>query len=792
MSKKGRNLLVYSAASAQIFLLVSMSFAVAFFFSENLQIASAAVGDTHTDAFGHVYTENADGTFTGTDGINYDRFDPPPSASPVPIVAAANPGPGKYFFDVRLEGSSTTQVGRWIGNENGIAKYMLKDGTVVNDINGKSVPDLKTAAPAPPLTEVGWGLPAPRYAGYSGVTTPLSKNPILVNSPVYGSLLEGLLWAGVAVGVVQLIGGIAGFDSSLTNTISGAVFGGIMAGKLVQGWIIKGAGVGAEKAILPGTKLTAGQAGVITFVIVAAAIFILTYKKESTKLVNFQCLPFEPALGGAKCEQCNKDSFRSCSEYRCKSLGQACQLLNPGTKEEKCSWVNPKDVTSPVITPDPSTLKPSDLKYVPDSAIRPPALGVKIVSGKADGCLPAFTPLEFGFTTNEPAQCKVDYNHTGKIDAMQYYFGESNYYVYNHTQKMRLPGPNAEGNDLSPLLRNDGSFALYTRCRDANGNENVDEYSFSFCIDESPDTTPPVIEGFSIPSGSYVTYNQDKVNIDVFVNEPSECKWSRESKSYEDMENSMQCATQSNQINANLVYTCSGNLTGVKNNEDNKYYFRCKDQPEKPENERFAMVQSKELILKGSQPLNIIKAGPNETITGSTDSVQVNLEAETSNGAEEGKAICYFSPSGASGSYIVMFETNDFKHKQPLSLTNGNYQYYFRCVDSGGNAAESNTTFNVFVDKQAPRVTRAYKQDALKIVTDENALCVYSLTTCNYNFLEGIKMSYTNPENQRSHYADWKPASVYYIKCRDGYGNLPDPNTCSIVVSAVELEKKSI
>ena len=535
-----------------------------------------------------------------------------------------------------------------------------------------------------------------------------------------------------------------------------------------------------------GNWLTSGYGQFTVGAVVAIAIFILMYSSEKKKFVNFQCLPFEPALGGAKCEQCNKDPFRPCSEYRCRSLGQACELLNPDTPQAMCAWKSRNDVKSPKITPLDDALEPKGLKYVPDTAVRPPAIGTKIVTSN-NGCLPAFTPLEFGIATDEPAQCKVDYNHTSSFEDMQYYFGDTNYYIYNHTQKMRLPGPNTGNNSIAPLLMNDGNFALYVRCQDANGNENVDEYSLSFCVEKGPDTTPPVIEGFSIPSGGFVSYNQDKAPIEIYTNEPSECKWSIDSKSYDDMENSMNCFTESYQVNADLQYTCMSNLTGIQNRADNKFYFRCKDQPDKPENERNVNVQSTELVLKGSQSLNIISTLPNETITGSTDVVKVDLEVETSNGAEEGKAACYFSSSGTRDSYIVMFETNSFKHKQTLSLENGTYAYFLRCIDAGGNAAESNSTFNVFIDKQAPKVTRVYKQDALKVVTDEDAQCVYSLKDCNYNFAEGLKMIYSNVDVRNNLYAEWKPSNTYYIKCKDLYENQPEPNKCSIIASAITL-----
>lgn len=787
MYKKRKKSFILFGAFLQITLLVSMSFALAFLISKEVGIVSADevdpmlkgdarpiadtsnVGEKTVDA-SNIPATKSGATITNTPTKSSGFFSKLlGGAKEVNYISdkpfSFNPGIDSSLKDVveigkEARGFTQTQGG------GGYINYA--DGTRSPLLNPEQYTKVTTAA----KTE-GAALTGQKEGSFLSIKT--------VGATTH--LVQGLTWSIFVVGAIQLIGGVAGLDKQLTNSLSIAAFAGIMAGKGLAALGPTGSqtittGILAK----PGFQFAFGLA-------VAAAVFILTYKTTKKKMVTFQCLPFEPALGGAKCEECNKDPFRPCSEYRCKALGQACQLLNPGTKEEKCAWVSPKDVTSPTITPWLESLAPKqyNLKFVTDTSIRPPALGVKIVSGN-NGCLPAFTPLEFGITTNEPSQCKIDYNHTNKLDEMQYYFGGSNYFLYNHTQQMRLPGPDTgtEG-DLAPELENDGTFALYVRCRDANGNENVDEYAVSFCVDQGPDTTPPLIEGFSIPTGSPVTYNQENVPIEVYTNEPAYCKWSRESKAYNEMENTMLCALESFQINANLVYSCSGNLTSVKNQEENKFYFRCKD---KANNEN---VASTELVLRGSRPLNILSVGPNETIFGSTEVVPVDLTVETDDGSDEGKAICYFSPTGEKDSYIAMFETSSFQHKQSLSLTSGDYKYYFRCVDAGGNAAEAFTSFSVFIDKAAPSITRAYKdekENALKIVTNEDAACVYSLKNCNYNFNEGLKMLYSNPDIKTNHYAEWKLSNTYYIKCFDTYGNEPDPNKCNIAVSAVQLVGK--
>ena len=391
---------------------------------------------------------------------------------------------------------------------------------------------------------------------------------------------------------------------------------------------------------------------------------------------------------------------------------------------------------------------------------------------------------------DEPAQCKLDWNRDVKFSEMQFFFGETNFFLQNHTQRLRLPGPDSTESDIILELENNGEFNLFVRCMDANGNVNEDAFVFNFCVDPGPDTTPPIIEGTSINSGSPVQFNADAVPIELYVNEPAECKWSRQDKDYDSMENEMSCAKETFQINAALTYTCSASLTGIENRKDNKFYFRCKDLPGKPENERNVNSQSTELVLRGTEPLSILQTAPNATIFGTTGVIPVTLNAITDDGADEGKAICYFSPSGELDSFVAMFETNSYKHSQKLDLTPGSYTYYFRCIDAGGNAAESVTGFTIFVDRTAPKITRVYKDDiqnSLKVVTDEASECAYSLNSCNFVFDEGLPLIYENPAVKKVHLAEWKPRATYYVKCRDEFGNEPSPNACSVVASAIEL-----
>jgi len=525
--------------------------------------------------------------------------------------------------------------------------------------------------------------------------------------------------------------------------------------------------VGKSGALFGQKWLTPGRFGLG----VGIAIFILTYKKTSTEIIEFNCEPWQPPIGGSDCEACNDNDFKGCSEYRCKSLGQACGIINSGTEEEACTWINPHDVNSPKI-------KMIDVSenyiYKPDTSVRPPATGVYISKENGD-FVEAFFPLEFTIETDEPSQCKIDYNLTTGFEEMSYYFGGDSLFDYNHTEKMSLPGPDAI-NTLAPELKNDGTYTLYVRCQDANGNFNQDAYSIRFKVQAGPDATAPRIEDLSVQSNMPVSYNTTSLDLEVYVNEPAQCKWSREDRTWENMENSMSCATNMWEMNNRNVYTCAVILTGIKDRVENDYYFRCSDVSEKLN----VNTQSYKYTIIGTQPLNILSVGPNETIKGSTDTIPISLEVKTDNGYLDGKAFCYYSTTGIEEDYIMFAETDSNIHTQRQDLDTGSYTYYYKCVDLGGNAAYDSTSFNVEVDRTGPNVIRVYKEGDLKIITNEESICSYSIKDCNFNIEDGIAMPY---DNEQVHTAEWKVNQKYYIRCKDEYDNQANPNTCSIIVN---------
>jgi len=655
-------------------------------------------------------------------------------------------------------------------------------------------------------------------------------------SPGYfwGNLLQGLQWAGLITGALMLIGSFVGEKyKGLVNALAGASFGGIMAGYLTKGILSSPSGPwGPEWASQKGWfGLTKGTAwGIGVGVVTAAIIFIMLYKstkeKNDTKTVTFSCYPWQAPTGVGKteCEKCNtvfktKSGITintTCSEYQCRALGQNCNIVNKGTGNELCAYMGRDDTQAPKIIPDEKLFSPNDyFKYEPNNAVRPPAIGDYIVPKKEAGgnlqtkCLRPYTPLTFGFRTDEPAQCKISDTLKGKYEEMPAFFGDSNLFAYEHKQTMVLPGPNVtkENKELNLVLDPSRTMKLYVRCVDGWGNVNgkadsqgnvnyADAFEVQFCIDDSPDLTAPEIKGTSLINGANFAAGINSTPIEVYTNEPADCKWSKRDVKYDLMENSMSCAQDAMDIEYNQMYKCTGTLDGLISgvNKENKFYFRCKDQPWLGEStERTANQNSYELTLVGSEPLYIKSVGPSGKMFIASDKINVSLTVETTHGAKDGQALCSYSTTKEEKDYIsfyyaVIAMVNT--HKQELFLPEGDYQYYIKCVDMGGNVAYNETSFSIMADRTAPEVIRAVNSGGdknLKITTDEGAKCVYNdqdNQKCDYNFDEATKMRELN--DGLTHITPWVAGQTYYIKCQDLYGNEPAPTECSVIIGSRE------
>jgi hypothetical protein len=637
-----------------------------------------------------------------------------------------------------------------------------------------------------------------------GTTTKTTVNGVTTTSwiGVGGNSAVGaiVVWSAIAFVMGRyVIGRWIGLNTQQSQALGYALAAGTFAGLFATSHAILGAGTAVG-----------GPLGLAIGATVAFVMFMLLGKKSSIDVIQYTCSQWDAKSGKGMteaqkkqaCKICNDQKDLVCTEYQCKSLGQGCVLINEESSgRQLCIWNDTRDILPPVITPWKEALL-TDFKYNPDNTISPPDKGVKIAyTGKEDvtmdgttKCAPAFTPISFGVQLNEPAKCKISPQKlTSYAEMADVYMGRG---IRDYNQSFVLSLPSKEAMEAENITAdNGGKYQLFVRCEDSNGNSNTADFVFKFCISEGPDTTPPLIIGTSILDNQPIAYGQKSINLELYVNEPAECRWSRLDKNYEAMEENMTCAKNVSEINAAMLYTCKTTLTGLKDSEANKFYFRCKDQPNlqgtPKENKRNANTQSYPLTLMGTKPLVIEEVGPTGIIEDSTDVIKVNLTAQTAAGYDEGKAMCSFSETESPGSYIDFFYGYDiepfsqYQHSQELWLEEGNYTYFIQCRDKGGNIDNKNVSFRVETDTSPPIVVRVYKEDDyIKLITDEPGKCVYSNFGCTYLFDDGTEMTSLN---DKEYYAEWNINTDFYIKCKDDYGNMPLPNVCSIIARPFEI-----
>ena len=103
-------------------------------------------------------------------------------------------------------------------------------------------------------------------------------------------------------------------------------------------------------------------------------------------------------------------------------------------------------------------------------------------------------------------------------------------------------------------------------------------------------------------------------------------------------------------------------------------------------------------------------------------------------------------------------------------MPNGNYNAEVSCTDSAGNTAEGNSVFDLKTDSSPPIIVRAFNQNGLKIITDEDAKCYYSndnIKACDFGIDSANPMSSIF---STQHSANLETGETYYIKCSDIFG----------------------
>ncbi len=499
---------------------------------------------------------------------------------------------------------------------------------------------------------------------------------------------------------------------------------------------------------------------IIVAIIIINWILNLLFGAEKADLTyKIQCGPWTPPDGGNDCKICNdKSKFNTCDEYTCKSLGKACDLLNKGNPgNETCVWAN-RNTVPPII--GPYIIPPFDEGNIEKV---PPSTGY--TGGyKFRDEITAFTSIETGIKIindkgqDDYAECKISKFNTFDYNDPNAQFFDDSLTKSMHKRRFTIA--------YTPILPEEDRIELeagkvntfYIKCKGPNGQINQKPYFIEIPISKGPDTAPPEIKSFSIKNNAFIPYNLNQTLLTIYVEDQSGvesaggCKYSTVDQNYDVMPYNLTCSNT--KVNPEGQFACT-TLLNLKPNQDNTFYFRCKDLAKDVNGDSKPNVNPKSMPpvegdtsngyhLLGTQPLEIIDTSP----TGEFIGTDVNLTINTNSGAENGKATCWyaggeksivtkdltFSPSG-----IKFASTDATNHETTLSLLNErDYLFYVWCRDIAGNEDSDvvefhTTTPDLFIDDVSPNGETFFTDQITLTATTSGGIKGNGDATCSYN-----------------------------------------------------------
>ncbi|MCH7850325.1 MAG: hypothetical protein IH845_01650 [Nanoarchaeota archaeon] len=492
------------------------------------------------------------------------------------------------------------------------------------------------------------------------------------------------------------------------------------------------------------------------------------------KRVTYKCQPWNPPTGGERCEECNKDPLnKPCTEYRCNSLGRACFITDRETTDGECLFYE-DDGIAPIVRAVEGKI--GENAFLNSTGNTGKTFEITSASG---ACLDTDSDIVISITTNERSLCRYSLEKDTYDDMTK--FG-SGFDSFEHSLERHLDNPS---NGVSQGLDFSKEFNFYIKCEDIFGHigpVGIDNFlTIDLCIDEGDDTGAPAFRSVNPSNETVLGFDANETNIKYFTNELAICKWDKEDVDFEKMENLMTCEDIFGQPTLPGQYLCEGTLP--VNGTDNYYYIRCIDQLWLEDIEPESRNANKEshiyYLTKPSEKISIEYIKPFTEIFTPVDKATVNIIIGTKGGGDIHK--CSYSLSGFDNLHATNEVGNSKTHtKSGINLYTGIYHVYVECIDvNSGDTVQGETEFTITKDTTSPQIARVFQEDTtLTVITNEDAICKYTTTSCRYNFEDGIDIG-----SFRTHTITVTRGDKYYIKCKDEFENVP--SACSIIVRAV-------
>lgn len=187
------------------------------------------------------------------------------------------------------------------------------------------------------------------------------------------------------------------------------------------------------------------------------------------------------------------------------------------------------------------------ITYIYD--VTPPSRSAGAPSGEqASGT----TSVNMTLTTNENATCKY-----GTVADTAY---------GSIAGTFSTTGTTSHSQTISGLS-DDNTYTYYVRCQDSENNANNDDYTISFSVSSTPDTTPPV-RSAGTPSGEQAS-GTTSAEMTITTSETATCKYdTNPDTAYDAMSHTFE--------NTNST-AHSTTISGLSDGNSYEYYVRCED-----------------------------------------------------------------------------------------------------------------------------------------------------------------------------------------------------------------------
>lgn len=545
------------------------------------------------------------------------------------------------------------------------------------------------------------------------------------------------------------------------------------------------------------------------------------------------------------CSLCGSDPHKPCTEYMCKSLGGDCiyeeekgvgRCHEPeGEMEAPSLWFN-ESLLSKEYSVEEKTIEynETELKgYKLSDQLEPHSiLGFGINTDQEAVCSISYMPktevfatgaqyMEGGFSKEHTLELHVppkpefpqkilDFMNATNVSVFLDNLDE-NIGNLSENEKFRkvfgaILGPQAltepknsfvklftsnlkEYREASRLLFNkieEGGYYLFFYCENEAGVINEKPMFLEVEIDEDDeDVEPPKLQGAVPENNTMFSYDAEEVEARIYVNEPSNCRYSSEKMDYEEMNKTFACSESRYDISSEFggSYLCKTSLTA---NDTIEIFINCRDNPVKTSEINFLIkegdsdtVQVNEQSLRQNES---VFGTDNLTIEYFTDEKQ-KCSLSYSSG-EKNDANCTIANNMEFGQYMC-----EFKPSLNFSLANASQ-------NTSKNLSDKNVSANIYCQEENPQDRNTFEQplsyslersEELKVIDyapkgdieTRNPLLYVETNSKNVKcgYYEDVDMGIREMENikENKFSAILRNVSLgkneYYVTCRDDYGN---------------------